>query len=72
MTVVTRTVHPDLCISRGGTPQYLKATAHVPVPPQPTAGLGLPWVRAAPSGRPPPPSAAWRDLLSGLRGERKV
>lgn len=68
MTVVTRTVHPDLCISWGGTPQYLKATANVPVPPQPIAGLRSPRVRAAPSGRPPPPSAAWRDLLSGLRG----
>lgn len=42
--VITRTVHPDLCISWGGAPQYLKATANIPVPPQPTAGLGSPRV----------------------------
>lgn len=39
--VITGTIHPDLCISRGGTPQYLKATANNPLScpsPQPIQG----------------------------------
>ena len=41
MPVKLGTVHPDLCISRGGTPQYLKATANNPLScpsPQPIQG----------------------------------